>query len=393
MNKFLASFQLNRLFILLYAILAITAASQAYFQTAKTAPGESPSVTKYNNYVIFKYSHCHLLEGKDLYKAYYPDEYWDLYKYSPTFALFFGCFAWFPDWLGLSLWNLLNALIFFLAVRYLPGIDDKKKMWILLFAASDILNSLQNSQSNALVAGLIILGFGLFEQKNYFLATLCLVATFYIKIFGIVALIMLLFYPGKWKSMAYAVIWLVLLWVIPAVITGFGPLIKAYVQYVDMLKNDQSVSLGISVMGVIKSWFGLNTPKTILAITGLIIMCLPILNIKKFAIQSNRLLFLCAMLIWMVIFNHKAESPTFIIATSGVYIWFFSEKKSAAGIALLVLAVIFTTLSSTDLFPASWRDGFFLPYNIKAVPCILIWGAIVIEMFKPNRENSIQPAN
>jgi hypothetical protein len=366
-------------------VLVIAASSQSYVLQVKTAPGETPTVTKYNNYVIFKCSHFHLLEGKNLYTEYYPEEYWDLYKYSPTFALFFGVFAWLPDWLGLTLWNLLNVLVFFIAIRYLPGLDEKKKAWILLLSAPDVMNSLQNSQSNVLVAGLIILGFVLFEKKNYLLATLCLVATFYIKIFGIVGLILLLFYPGRGKSILYALFWLILLWIIPAFITGFKPLMTAYMQYAEMLKNDQSVSLGISVMGWIKTWFRLDVSKTLLAGTGLLMMCAPMINFRKFTDYPNRVLFLSALLIWMVIFNHKAESPTFIIATSGIFIWFFSEKKSIPNMIFLGLVVLFTTLSSTDLFPSSLRDQFFEPYVIKVVPCIIVWVAIMTGLVKARK--------
>lgn len=382
MKKLLASFRPLYLLIALYLILVIAAASQAYVLQVKTAPGEAPTVTKYNNYVIFKYSHFHLLDGKDLYKEYFPEEYWDLYKYSPTFALFFGCFAWFPDWLGLTLWNLLNVMVFFIAIRYLPVLDEKQKIWILLLSAPDMMLSLQNSQSNVLVAGLIILGFGLFEKKNYFLATLCLVATFYIKIFGIVALIILLFYPHKGKSMIYAIFWMVVLWIVPAFVTGFKPLMTAYLHYAEMLKNDQSVSLGISVMGLIKSWFGAEISKIVPVLIGFVIMCLPFVNFRQFANFSSRVIFLSALLIWMVIFNHKAESPTFIIAVSGIFIWFFSDKKSTLNIILLCAVLLFTTLSSTDLFPSSLRERFFEPYVIKVVPCILVWIAIVTRLVR-----------
>ena len=373
------------LLIALYAILVIAASSQSYILQVKTPPGVPPPVTKYNNYVIFKYSHFHLLDGKDLYKEYYPEEYWDLYKYSPTFALFFGCFAWFPDWVGLTLWNLLNVLVFFMAIRYLPGLKEKEKLLILLLSVPDVMNSLQNSQSNVLVAGLIILGFGMLEKRHYFLATLFIVATFYIKIFGIVALILLLFYPGKGKSIAYTVFWIALLWVIPACITGFRPLMTAYIQYADMLKNDQSVSLGISVMGWLKSWFGIGVPKTLTALIGFMVMCIPLVFFRKFSDYTNRILFLSLLLIWMVIFNHKAESPTFIIATSGVFIWFFNEKKSILNMVLLATVVLFTTLSSTDLFPLSIRDGVFDPYVVKVVPCILVWITVIVSLI-PRRK-------
>jgi hypothetical protein len=75
----------------------------------------------------------------------------------------------------------------------------------------------------------------------------------------------------------------------------------------------------------------------------------------------------------MVIFNHMAESPTFIIAVAGVAIWFYSQKPTTLNIALLILAVVFTCLSPTDIFSTYVRKEIFQPYVVKAVPCILIW--------------------
>lgn len=381
LRNFFSSVRSLRILAALYVILAIAAAAQSYLLTVKTSSGGPAQITKYNNYVIFKSSHFHLLDGKNLYRE-YPDEHWDLYKYSPTFALFFGCLAWFPDWLGLTLWNLLNVVVFFLAVRFLPGLDDRRKNWILLLSAVDAMTAMQNSQSNLLVAGLLILGFGLLEKKNYFLATLCIVATFYIKIFGIVALILLIFYPGKGKSMFYALFWMAILWIIPAVVTGFGPLTAHYLQYAGMLKNDQSVSLGLSVMGWIKTWFGLDVSKTLLAMAGFVIMCIPLARFRIFSEYPNRILFASALLIWMVIFNHKAESPTFIIATAAVYTWYFSATRTKVNMALLCMVILFTSLSSTDLFPHPVRVGLLEPYLVKVVPCILVWIKIVADMLK-----------
>ena len=49
--------------------------------------------TNYNNYVIFRNSFLHLISNKDIY-AWYLDEQWDLYKYSPSFAAFMGLAGW-----------------------------------------------------------------------------------------------------------------------------------------------------------------------------------------------------------------------------------------------------------------------------------------------------------
>jgi hypothetical protein len=82
----------------------------------------------------------------------------------------------------------------------------------------------------------------------------------------------------------------------------------------------------------------------------------------------------------MVIFNHKAESPTFVIAIAGVTLWFVHSKKSTLNIMLFACAFIFASLSPTDIFPRFIREEFVKPYCLKAVPCIFIWGKIIYDL-------------
>ena len=366
---------------LLFILITLVATMQAYVLQRKTAPGQKPAYTKYNNYVIFQRSHFHLLEGKNLYVE-YPADQIDLFKYSPTFAFLFGVLAWFPDWLGLSLWNLLNTLVFLLAIWYLPAPDIRKKALILLLALPDMVVSLQNSQSNVLVAGLLILSFGLFEKQRYFLATLCILTTFYIKIFGIVAILLFLFYPGRMKILLYAAVSFLLLGLLPLPLIGLEQLKSSYIQYFDLLKTDHSVFYGLSVMGWLKSWFSLDPSKIMVVGSGFLLMFLPLLRYRSLPEYRVRVLLLAAVLIWVVIFNHRAESPSFIIATSGIYIWLLSFRPRPVEIALLCLVFIFTSLSASNIFPGHIREDFLEPYVIKAVPCILVWGKIVVDLYR-----------
>ena len=148
-----------------------------------------------------------------------------------------------------------------------------------------------------------------------------------------------------------------------------------------LLKADQGNSTGISVMGILQSWFKFNIAKNILTFVGIILFFLPLLQIRKYKIYDFRLLVLCSTLIWVIIFNHKAESSTYIISISGIAIWFFSQTKTRINIILLILAFIFTTLSSGDLFPHFIKEEFINPYNIKGLFSIVIFGKIFYELF------------
>ena len=188
--------------VALLVLFSVVASTQSILRSPKqyTYNGENYTQTHYNNYVIFKSSFHHLQNNQDLY-CLHLDEHWDLFKYTPTFAAFFGIFAYMPDWLGLNMWNLLNVLLLVLAVYYLPQpMDRYKKGLLLVICAIELLTSIQNAQSNAIIAGLSVLAFGLLENKKYLCATLCIVASTYIKLFGIVGFALFLLYPKKLRS-------------------------------------------------------------------------------------------------------------------------------------------------------------------------------------------------
>ena len=163
-------------FVLL--LIAIVISIQQYLLPETILFGKShPS---YNNFLIFKYSFKHLLANTNLY-VFHPDEYGDLFKYSPTFAMFMGLFYYLPNWLGLIFWNILNVSILFFGIKSLPNIDERSKLFIILFVLFELIGNIQNEQSNALMGGLIILSFGFFERKNLLLAALIIALSIYIK--------------------------------------------------------------------------------------------------------------------------------------------------------------------------------------------------------------------
>ncbi|HMH21558.1 MAG TPA: glycosyltransferase family 87 protein [Puia sp.] len=366
-----------------YVLISLVAAVQGLFGTPKVYVPGGIAYPDYNNYLIFKYSFYHLISGKDLYQLFPADQY-DLYKYSPSFAVLFGSLAWLPDPLGLVLWNLINSLCLFAAVRMLPGMDDKKKSWILLFCLLELLVSIQNAQSNGLMAGLIILAFALAERSKYFLSTLCIVLSIYIKIFGALAFVLYLFYPGKLKTAAYSIFWMLIMAILPLALIGPQQLIFLYKSWLHLLQDDHSASTGISLMGILQSWSGSPSEsdgaKNGLVLAGLLLFLLPLLRIRHYKDYTFRLLMLASVLLWIVIFNHKAESPTFIIAMSGIGIWYFAQERSRLNTALLILVLFLVSLSISDLVPSFIRNGWVRPYRIKALMPILIWGKLVYEL-------------
>ncbi|HXB10097.1 MAG TPA: glycosyltransferase family 87 protein [Puia sp.] len=392
-SQLLRTWQSKCLSIALFAYLLITLIATIQGLTAgpKVYETGGRAYIDYNNFRIFKFSFYHLIGNRDIYQL-FPEDHWDLYKYSPAFALFFGLLAWMPDMVGLFLWNLLNSLCLFAGIRLLPGLDNQKKSFILFFCLLEMLLSIQNTQSNGLMAGLIVLAFALAERRQYLLSTLCVVFSFYIKIYGALAFVLYLFYPGKLRLFAWTLFWMAFFALVPLIVVSGPQLQLLYKSWWHLLIDDRSASTGISVMGIMVSWFHLPGAKNIVTLLGVGLFLLPLIHIRRYKDLSFRFLYLASVLIWMVIFNHKAESPTYIIVMAGIGIWYWSQSPDPLHRTLLILSFLLITMSVSDLVPAPVRNGFIRPYGIKAVMAIVVWLRIVYEQLFLSPKMKARPA-
>ncbi len=348
-------------------------------------------MTEYNNYLIFKYSYYHLLDGSNLYGI-YPERHWDFYKYSPTFALLMGSMAYLPDYLGMAIFDVLNAIAVYFAIRMLP-FKDKTQMLLLWFVAMELLTCLQNTQSNGMMCGLMIAAYGSMQKGKPMWATLWLVVATYIKVYGAIGFCLFLFYPDKLKFILYSILWMVLFAIMPLIVTPMQTLIWQYHNWADLMIADAAAATGMSVAGWLNTWFGLSDVKSIVSITGILLFLLQFIRFDLYKNEVYKMLMVASMLIWVVIFNHKAESPTFIIALAGVGIWYYAMPKTTWRLAVFIGVFVFTSLSTTDIFPPVVRNNFIYPYTIKAVPCIIAWCVVFVEiLLLPRSRQTIRSA-
>jgi hypothetical protein len=365
--------------LVLYIVIAVLVSIQLVSLGANQQFNSAHNTfyTSYNNYIIFKQSFFHLIEGKDMY-IHYPAEYYDLYKYSPSFAVFMGLFAYLPDIAGLMLWNTLNAVVLLYAIRKLP-FSNRNIAFILLFILIELITSLQNSQSNALLAGLMIAAWNSMNRGKPQWATLWLVLATFIKVYGAAGFCLFLLFPQKPRFILYALLWTVLLLVLPLCLTSPQLLVYQYESWANMMAADQAASYGLSVMGWVQKWFGAGHLKTEVTIAGIILFFLPFARYRMYQHPIFRLLILAFILLWVIIFNHKAESATFIIAVAGIAIWYFAEKATTLRTILFWSAFVLASLSTTELFIAI-RDEVTDPLALKPFGCIVIWVAIFVRL-------------
>ena len=368
--------QTNWFLWLAYTLAALAISAQ------KLAPGrDANGYTPYENYIIFKNSWTHLLAGLNPYTS-FPAEQWDLFKYSPAFAVCMAPFAALPDWAGLPIWNLLNALPMLAAILALPMLDERARRLFAWFVLPELVIALQNSQSNGLVAALLLGTLIGLERGTARRAAPLVAGASFIKIFGIFAALPGLLYPKTVGFWAKTAAWGVIFAIFPLAVIGPEHLRTVYAWWLEMLRSDHSTSVGISVMGWLRSWFGLALPKTWVVLAGFGLLVGSIFAARRRAdLPETRALAWASVLIWVVIFNHKAESPTFVVALCGVALWFWSSPKTLWEQVLLWSAFVFASLSPTDVFPKTLRDTLVAPYALKAVPCIIIWFLITYRLF------------
>ena len=361
----------------IYALAAILVSIQRLWLTHQKAV---PYPTNYENYLIFKNAFRHLLQGQNIYAS-FPGEQWDLYKYSPAFALGMAPFHALPDFLGLPLWNLLNALLPLYALMQLKGLSKTQQIFCAWFIFPEMLVSLQNSQSNGLTLGLILLSFAALESQRQIQAAGGVAAATFLKVFGIFAAPLAWIYPNRLKFSLWLLVWCLFFTCIPLVIASPTYLIQLYQWWGVLLNEDHAASIGLSVQGWLQTWFGLMPPKLLISIFGILSLLLTRYQTGKNPIWPNRLALWASLLIWVVIFNHKAESPTFVIALCGAALWYCSLAKPGKwDTGLLALVFIFASLTPTDLFPRMWREQWVQPYVLKAAPCIALWIWITVRL-------------
>ena len=337
-----------------------------------------------NVYLTFQTSWYNLAEGRDLYQL-NPSHY-DYYKYSPTFALLFAPFALLPLTGGLLLWTAANAGTLYWSLGKILSGEQLLAARAIVFI--DAIGSMQNAQSNVLSAGLMILAFAELERRREFTAAVAVTLGTLIKLFPITAAAFAIFRPYRLPRFA---LWGILCAVVgiaaPLLIVSPDQLKELYRSWGALSKAD-AMTRGYSVMGIIEMLLHQDWPNAPFQLLGAAILLAPLRRYWVYGNERFRLLFLASVLMFCVVFNHKAESPTFIIATAGVAIWFLSVPGTALNRAAFAAFVVGTTLSSSDVMPEALQEGFFEPYRIKVVPVLFVWVLTQVELWRVGSRRS-----
>jgi len=324
-----------------------------------------------NNFLIFRAASWHLLHGRDLYAA-YPAEHFDYYKYSPTFALLFLPFALPPFWVAMLLWNALNAAALYFAIGTVLPLRRASVARAIVFL--DMLGSLQNVQSNALVAALIIVCFAAYERRRTVIGSASAMVGAMIKVFPLAGVTFALFHGRKVRVAVALMVSALVLVALPLLVTSPATLRMQYAWWKGIQEVD-ALTRGFSVMEMVHLVTRTDWPNWPIQLAGAAVLVAPVVaQPARHREWGFRRLYLCSVLVFCVIFNHKAESPSFVIGVAGAAIWFAAlERRTRWEWALLWVIVVFTILASSDAMPRMLQRELFDPYRLKVVPLIVLW--------------------
>jgi len=335
-------------------------------------------LTQSNNFAVFRWAAINLLAGTDLYAA-HPGQHVDFYKYSPTFALLFLPFARPPFALALLAWNLLNALLLYYAlVRLLPG---RPGVIALALVYLELLLSMQYTQSNALVTASMILAFLAFEHGRQLGAAVWIALGTFIKLFPLAGVALALVHPRRRRFALILAGLAVALAALPLVVVSPDALAAQYRSW-RAIEAADTLNRGYSLMQYLYMWFGADWPNWPVQLAGTMLLLLPLaLGRRRWWEYRFRLRFFCSILVYVVLFNHQSETATFVIAFTGIAIWYVSSERNPWRTAVVAAMLLAMLLHDVEIVPLWVKDQIFVPHRLKGIPCVAAWFAMQAELF------------
>lgn len=261
-------------------------------------------------------------------------------------------------------------MVLFMAVeRLLP---PRQAMLALALLLLEVMRAMQNAQSNALMAALIVLTFVALERGRGWRAAAAVGLGACVKIFPLAALTFAVPRRLAIRTGLATVLVGALLITLPLLLTSPGELAAQYRSW-QAIEASETVERWFSAMELVHRVTGASLPNWIVQFSGVIVLLLPLgLRRDRWDEPRFRLLYLCSVLLFSVLFNHQAERAAYIIGFVGATIWFVTEPRAAWRTTLYGVTFVTISIMST-LVPGAWlRTPAMMTYRL-ALPSLAIW--------------------
>ena len=284
------------------------------------------------------------------------------------------------------MWSSLNALVLFFAVeRVLPA---RAALLAMALLHLEVLRGMQNAQSNALVAGLIVFTFAALEWRSAWRAATAVALGACVKIFPLAALTFAIPRRRAVRAGLCAAAIGATLVVLPLAVTSPTLLLAQYRSWFGIESID-ATQRWFSLMELIHRVTGLDLPNWPIQLTATLILLAPLaLRRARWDEGGFRLLYLCSLLIYVVLFNHQAERASYVIALTGATLWFVGVPRTRWTSVLYGIALVSIPIITTLVPGAMFRTPVVTLLRLT-VPCLAIWIAIQVQLHRRTHDESV----
>jgi len=125
---------------------------------------------------------------------------------------------------------------------------------------------------------------------------------------------------------------------------------------------------------------GLNWPAWPVQLTAIaIVLGVLILRRDDWSDRNVRLQFLGFVLVFCVVFNHRAERQSAVIALCGMVIWYLSSPRSAWRTALFAVVYFLVGLTGATLMPHAIKR-ILAPEVRFSIPLTILWLVMLFDL-------------
>jgi hypothetical protein len=233
----------------------------------------------------------------------------------------------------------------------------------------------------------MVLAFVALERRSAWRAAAAVMLGASVKIFPLAALTFafprrLALRTGAWAAAIGAT-----LLALPLLITPPPALIAQYASW-RAVESSDARQRWFSVMELVHRWTGTSLPNWPIQLAGTLVLIAPLVFRRdRWDDLRFRVVYLCSVLLYTVLFNHQAERASYLIAFTGATIWFASSPTERWRTALYVIAFVTIPLMSTLIPGAALRTETATLYRL-AVPCLAIWITVQWELWRGDRVDS-----
>ena len=306
------------------------------------------------------------------------------FLYTPVFTTIYAPIFLLPEWLGPYVWNVFNYVMLCMGIRLLPKPLAPFRTRIFLFMLLLILQSAFCFQYNMVVCYIFLFAFILMERGKPLWATLLIMISATTKYYGAIELGLLMCYPRFWRNIGYALMWGVVLLLLPMINTALDNVFALYRSMWDSYESHRSAVdySGLFFARGLKPWLLPNLRVVQMGVL-LVISALFFWRYKRWHDFRFRVETLAVMMGYIILFSDSTETHTYMITLTGYQMafWLQPERTKFDWVLYWLLFVNFCILPVDAICPTPvyrfFHDNFWLDVYCMTIAWLrVIWWAV-----------------